>query len=73
MVSKTNGKAILALAQLSYASHLKSSTRLNTKAQQQDTTKASYTPKQELIYTSYTTTKVNKKVKEWGVIVIPTL
>jgi len=45
-VSNTNGEAILALAQLSYASHLyKTSTRLNTKAQQQE--KASYTPKQE--------------------------
>ena len=45
-VSKTNSEANLALAQLSYASHLyKTSTRLNTKAQQQE--KASYTPKQE--------------------------
>ena len=45
LISKTKGEAILALAQLSYASHLKSSTRLNTKPQQQE--KASYTPKQE--------------------------
>ena len=44
-VSKTNGEAILALAQLSYASHLhKSSTRLNTKPNQQGKKTPNSTP-----------------------------